>query len=110
MLQKWIRNGNPNCSGYLALLSAEKAALHSKDSRVVVELYQKAIVLNGRSGNVQDQALAAERLAGYHLEQSNIMDAKIQLEEAKVLYAEWGANAKVEQLMARISSLGVLDQ
>ncbi|CAB9529845.1 Transcriptional regulator [Seminavis robusta] len=105
-LKKWLKNGNPNCSGYLGLLNAEEAALSGKNkSSVVVDLYQNAIVLNGRFGNVQDQALASERLGEFYLEGGNHSEAKEMFQAAQELYLEWGANAKVEKLTSRISHL-----
>ena len=93
-----------NCKAHSLLLEAERHALLKNKSKAV-ETYRKAILVAGRSGMLQLQALANERLTEYLFEMSEADDAKYTLAEAMKLYAEWGAMAKLTQLRKKYRSL-----
>jgi tetratricopeptide (TPR) repeat protein len=103
MIKQWSHH-NPNCFHYSLILDAEKAALGG-NVKQAVELYEKAIVLTGRSGLIHDQALANERLAELHLEQNMQSDATYRFERAIELYSEWKAKPKARQLQKRVNDL-----
>jgi len=60
--------------------------------------YESAVLLAGRRGLTQIQALANERFAVYLEEIGNITEARHRLNEAIKLYSEWGAFAKARQI------------
>ena len=64
--------------------------------------YEQAILLAGRRGLTQLQALANERLAIYMEEIGDIGESLYRFEQAVKLYAEWGAKAKTEMLQPKI--------
>lgn len=100
-----VRKGNPNTRHYQAILDAEAAVLKQNSSKAN-ELYKKAIVMAGRSGFVQDAALASERFGEYLLGQTEGQDeAKTQLEGALCFYKSWGATLKVERLQKKHNAL-----
>jgi predicted ATPase len=101
LIKTWIQRGNPNVKQYYLLLSAEHAALRKeyKDANV---LYQKAIVLAGRTGHLHHAALFNERYAEFLLEElSDEEEALYRIEEAIRFYREWGAIRKVGTLIER---------
>jgi hypothetical protein len=120
--QKYVKMGLINCHYMLMLLLAEDAAatyLNAKgvdkkkksdpvrdkvredNAKEILAMYEKAISVATRSGFSQGAALANER-AGIFVTQSGCENlvwwAGIYLENARDMYAEWGADAKVQQL------------
>jgi predicted ATPase len=119
-IKDMIRRGNKNVIHSEALIKAELCGLtvrrRTKRAKIVAKnvanaagrggaggdpaphCYDQAIVLAGRLGLTSDQALAHERAADYALGIGDMNDAKYHYEKALVLYADWGARGKVEQL------------
>jgi predicted ATPase len=101
MIKTWIQRGNPNVKQYYLLLSAEHAALR-KEYKPANVLYQKAIVLAGRTGHLHNAALFNERYADFLREElSDNEEALYRIEEAIRFYRHWGAVRKVETLLER---------
>ena len=72
-MKAWVKKGCPNCDHMVSVLDAESLLSTSskKDhSKQVIESYRDAIMLAERKGMIQDQALANERLAEFHVYQS----------------------------------------
>jgi hypothetical protein len=104
LLKKWHENDNPNCVAHDALLDAERCALDKKESKALKN-YEVAVLLAGRRGLVNLQALCNERFADYLVICNDINEASYRFNEAIRLYEEWGASKKVEQLKERIHIL-----
>jgi len=67
--------------------------------------YHHAIAAAKRGGFVQDGALADELAAEHHLSQGDAVAAQAHLRAALAGYRQWGATAKVEDLLARYPGL-----
>jgi Flp pilus assembly protein TadD len=67
--------------------------------------YEAAILLAGRRGFTNDEALAHERYGEHALQLGDSDNALYHFERAIFLYQEWGANAKVVHLRSAHSSL-----
>ena len=87
-----------------ALLDAEWAVLKKARGDLRVK-FEQAILLAGRRGLTNLQALSNERLAIYMEETGDDVEALYRYEQAVQLYGEWGAKAKVEQLQPKIESM-----
>jgi len=97
----WARKKNPNVVHSLHLLEAELASVQGR-RRKAESHYRDAIDTAWKNGFLQDQALSNE-LASLHFE--GIGDAaqmSAHWESAIRCYSEWGATAKVEQLVAKL--------
>ena len=103
-LKAWVKKGRQNCAAHSEFLEAELYVLRKKKNKAI-EAFGKVILLAGRSGILQLQALANERLAEYLLSMHEDDDAKYRLEEALKLYTEWGAMTKVLQLEGKYRDL-----
>ncbi|MCP4296401.1 MAG: response regulator, partial [Proteobacteria bacterium] len=84
----------------------------SGDFTLALKGYQNAISGAQESGYIQDEALANELVAKMYLESSDGKVATIYLQEARKLYKQWGAFAKVifleelhSELLSRDSSV-----
>lgn len=101
-LQSWGKTSG-NCLHMLALLEAEYAALRKKAD--VKHLFDTAIAMAGRSGFLQEKALANERAGLYFLGVDDYDWASHYLSGAHESYLEWGAKAKAEMLQAQYAAL-----
>ena len=63
--------------------------------------FNKAIVMTGRSGFSQDEALANELLASYLMSDGDFAKASDYVTRAHELYQAWGAHGKVKHLEAK---------
>jgi tetratricopeptide (TPR) repeat protein len=88
---------NPNVKRYESLIDAELADL-AGDSHLAIKHYKTAILLAGRRGFTNDEALTHERFGEHALRLGDSNDALYHFERAIELYQEWGAHAKVVQL------------
>ena len=95
---------NPNIRHYESLIDAELADL-AGDSRLAKKHYEVAIVVAGRRGFTNDEALAHERFGEHALHLGDLNDASYHFERAIALYQEWGAHARVLQLRSAHNSL-----
>jgi hypothetical protein len=99
-LEKWTRDGCHDSLHRLHLLEAELAAVQKKDC--ASELYKAAIQSANRGSFVHDKALAHERAGVYHLEHdSDTFWASFHLDNAIQCYRNWGAVAKVDDLIKK---------
>lgn len=89
---------------YESLVDAEIAAFQGKRP-VAVKNYEVAILLSGRRGHINDQALSHLRFGEYQLSEGNKMEAKYHFDLALSLYQEWGAEAIVQLLTRKHGSL-----
>ena len=79
---------NPNALHLEMLLSAELDASRGKTSSAYAK-YKSAILMAGRIGLIQDQALSNERFASYCQQQHDVEEAEYRLKCAMGLYTEW---------------------
>lgn len=103
VIEKWVSRGNVNCHHMLLLLRAEQVV--GKNIEQVQRAYDAAIAAAGRSGFLNNQALANERAGIYFLSKNDWTWAPTYLRRSVELYIEWGAAAKVKQLFANYGPL-----
>ena len=103
-LKQWVRHGNPNCLHYESLLDAEKERYRG-NKWLCVKHYESAILLAGRRGLTQYQALGNERFASYWRSVGNEEEAEYRFQESLRLYRDWGVNHKVELLLKSVPSV-----
>ena len=63
-----------------------------------IKAYKKAIMLSGRLGFINDQALANERLGAYYWSLDLQEEAVFHIQNASRLYQEWGNRPKYQQM------------
>ncbi len=99
-LELWAEVAPMNYEHEYHLLQAEKARV-ADDPWKAVQLYERAI--NGARENrfVHEEALAKELYARFWQRSGNDGIAAMYMREARVLYHQWGAAAKVRQLENR---------
>jgi hypothetical protein len=95
---------NPNITHCESLIDAELAALEGH-THLAIKHYEVAILLAGRRGFTNDQALAHERFGDYMMERGDLNDAAYHLRFAIRLYEDWGASAKASQMKAKHAPL-----
>ena len=94
-----------NVAPALSLLQAEQmASLHPDKSDDVQSAFEKAIVMSGRTGVLNIRALSNE-LAFKFFQDHDKLKATAYLRESIDVYAQWGCNAKVTQLMRKHGAL-----
>lgn len=98
-MESWVSQGNVNCHHMLLLLTAEKMV--GKNVDVVQKAFDAAISAAGRSGFLNNRALANERAGIYFLSQNDSTWASTYLRRASETYREWGAAAKTKQLFEK---------
>jgi hypothetical protein len=104
-IKKWVQSGNVNCLHQVQLLEAEMAFLNGQKD-IANKMYQASILSAGRGGFVQDMALAHERAGIFHLEvDDDSYWAVHHFDCAISVYQDWGAKAKVDQLVEKKSSI-----
>ena len=96
-LREWAENYPPTFADKHALVSAEIARLEKRDADAP-QLYEKAIHLARKYGFVQNEGLAEELAAQYHLARGLETAGYAHLRNARNCYDRWGAHAKVRQL------------
>eukprot|EP00540_Astrosyne_radiata_P007075 CAMPEP_0116842216 /NCGR_PEP_ID=MMETSP0418-20121206/11388_1 /TAXON_ID=1158023 /ORGANISM="Astrosyne radiata, Strain 13vi08-1A" /LENGTH=471 /DNA_ID=CAMNT_0004472791 /DNA_START=29 /DNA_END=1444 /DNA_ORIENTATION=- len=108
LLESWVKRKALNCQHKYLLVKAERTSLESNDPYEVKEMFDKAIIAATKSGFRQDAALANERAGKYWLERGNDEEEWIAtdfLSQAHMLYEEWGAKAKAEQMVSKYDCL-----
>ena len=98
------KNGNPNFLHFDQLIEAEVAAMKGSIS-TAKKHYENAIMLAARNGSISDQALASERYGDYMSTCDDENEALYRWQQARGLYDEWGAIAKVEQVESKLSTI-----
>lgn len=99
-VEKWVKNGNMNCTGMMQLLHAEKLAAKKNSSREdVAAAFGTAIQSFTKSGIIHHAALANERAALYFLEEDGHHHGCVEyMKRAWEWYGEWGAERKQDQI------------
>jgi tetratricopeptide (TPR) repeat protein len=104
-IESFLRGGNVNCHHMLLLLRAEHATIDGRKRDDVQHAFGEAIIVSGRLGFLQNQALGNERAGVYFLEQKDTVWAATYLTRAYELYSQWGARAKALQLKDKFKHL-----
>ena len=104
LMQKWIDGGDVNCRHMLRLLEAEQARATGK-TEAAKDLYTEAIKIACNTGHIQDAGVCHERAAVFHLQFSDKARAAHHIEQAAKAFREWGASAKVQQLLEKYTNL-----
>ena len=99
-LEVWAENCPENFANRAALVAGEIARLESRDVDAM-RLYEQAIHLAREHGFVQNEALAHELAARFHLARGFETTGVAHLRNARSCYERWGALGKVKQLDAR---------
>lgn len=93
-----------NVQTHESLIEAELASVKG-DSHLAKKNYEVAILLAGRWGHLNDQALSYERHADHCFRLGCNEEAAYNYKRALELYREWGCDAKVELLESEHSDL-----
>ncbi|MEM7347649.1 MAG: GAF domain-containing protein, partial [Chloroflexota bacterium] len=107
-MKKWSDNAPENFAHKYLLVAAEMAGLKGEISNAIT-LYEQAIDSANKNEFVQNEAIANELAAKYHLGRGQERIAKTYLFDARYSYRQWGATAKVEQLDSSYPQLGTKD-
>ena len=84
------------------LLQADFASTYKKlEVNKIKTLFEKAISSSTKAGYVQDAALGNELVGEYFLGKGDTFWAKYHFSKAVELYRDWGASAKVGQLVKK---------
>ena len=97
-LQQWADSCPDNFLHKSLLISAEIARLEGEGWRAA-ELYDRAIEESGRSGYLQEEALARERAGQFWLGQNRRKIASVYFSEAHHGYQLWGSPRKARLLL-----------
>ena len=102
LMEKWYKtDGNNNCYHMHLLFQAEWYALKlNPDVHVCMEMYNRAIQAAARGGYTHDEAVATERAADVCAMLYQWTAAEAYYTECYRLYKQWGATAKVDQLLS----------
>jgi hypothetical protein len=121
-LARMSRSGSINCTGMLEFLKAEEKALRLSHQRrssswhdsveitAVRKAYDIASAQLSRSGFFHYSALANEHIGRFMLHHGDDFWAKHYLSRATVLYRDWGATVKVEQLLSEHQFIRLEDE
>ena len=107
MIRGWVRKGSVNLVHNLHLLEAEYASLKRKHKKAE-ESYKAAITVAKTNGFRQDVALSHELASMYYDRQGEMYWVDYHSERCLECYKEWGATAKVTQLLQGEEVKGVL--
>jgi hypothetical protein len=94
-IRRWSERSNahnPNSVHREIFLSAELDAACGK-TRSAYTKFESAILMAGRRGVIQDQALANERFAAYCEEKNDMEEASFRRQKAIALYTEWSGRS-----------------
>ncbi|MBN3892205.1 MAG: AAA family ATPase [Nostoc sp. JL31] len=103
-LQVWAKFSPVNYTHKLALVEAEWHRVHGESSQAIA-YYDRAIALAQENQYLNEAALANELTAKFYLAQNKSKIAQVYLQEARYLYLQWGAIAKVKDLEAKYPQL-----
>ncbi|MBD2679341.1 MULTISPECIES: AAA family ATPase [Nostoc] len=99
-LQVWAKFSPVNYTHKLALVEAEWHRVHGESSQAIA-CYDRAIALAQSNQYLNEAALANELTAKFYLAENKFKIAQVYLQEARYLYLQWGAIAKVKDLEAK---------
>ncbi|MFM2051107.1 MAG: hypothetical protein RL682_1598, partial [Pseudomonadota bacterium] len=103
-MQRWAAHCPENFCHLDLLMQAELKWLNA-DVGQASNFYERAVEAATTSGYLSHEALINERMGRFYLEQSRPKVAGFYLNEARYLYARWGANGKVNYLEENFSQL-----
>ncbi|SKB13951.1 ATP-binding region ATPase domain protein (fragment) [Planktothrix sp. PCC 11201] len=103
-MQDWAMNGPMNYQHKYDLVEAEKARVLGQKDKAMDD-YEQAIQGAALQGYIQEEALANELAAEFHLSLGRQKIAKTYMTDAYYGYIRWGAASKVEDLEARYPQL-----
>jgi predicted ATPase/signal transduction histidine kinase len=103
-LQKWEAHAPMNHLHKYRLVEAEKYRVLGKNYEAG-DLYDKAISGAKENNYIQEEALANELAAKFHLKWGKEKVASGYMQEAYYCYAKWGAKAKTDDLEKRYPQL-----
>ncbi len=103
-MQLWAHHAPMNYLHKWHLVEAER---HRVLGEVVeaMDAYDRAIALARENQYLQEESLANELAAKFHLTKNRMTIAKAYLQEARYGYSRWGATAKVQDLERRYPQL-----
>jgi len=96
-MEKWAEDAPCNCEHKLHLLEAELYFFKGTTNKAI-DKYESAILLSGRNGFIQDQAISYERASIFYLENRNDSRASNYYGKAHNAYLDWGAKGKAIHL------------
>jgi predicted ATPase len=99
-LARYVKNGIFNCHGMLLLLEAELQSF-GRNFNATKKLYDDATKNFSAAGFLHFHAIANERAAEYMLEKKRPCWFETYIRTAAKAYGEWGAVAKVQQLVKK---------
>ena len=97
-IDQWQEKGVFNIRMFQLLLRTELLSTKPSERKAARDCYEKAIVEAAKTGFPHHLALAHEKLACYCIDVCDLDDAVDHLNQARSLYAEWGALRKVEHM------------
>ncbi|MDZ8259096.1 AAA family ATPase [Nostoc sp. ChiQUE01b] len=103
-MQFWAQHAPMNYLHKWQLVEAERHRLLG-EIVVAMDAYDRAIALARENKYLQEEALANELAAKFHLANNRMTIAKAYLQEARYAYLRWGATAKVQDLERRYPQL-----
>ncbi|NER35285.1 MAG: AAA family ATPase [Oscillatoria sp. SIO1A7] len=103
-MKKWATHAPCNFQHKYELVEAEKARVLGEETTAMA-LYDRAIAGAKENRFVQEEALANELAAEFHLARGSEKIAKTYMTEAYYGYIRWGAKAKVRDLDERHPNL-----
>jgi PAS domain S-box-containing protein len=95
---KWSESCPENFLHHYTLIEAELARIQQQPWQAL-KLYNKAIQLAHQHHFMQDEALANELAARFFIAEQQPEMAERYLQQAYLLYQQWGAQTKVQQLI-----------
>ncbi len=96
-MKHWVDNCPENFLHKYLLIDAELARI-SGDSGKAINRYHSAIISAKENGFTQNEAIASERAAKYHLSMGYDEIARVYMTDARNKYDRWGASAKATAL------------
>ncbi|MCP4701899.1 MAG: AAA family ATPase [Gammaproteobacteria bacterium] len=103
-MQKWAQYAPMNYAHKLHLIEAEQARVLGEDESAR-QNYEKAIGEARNNGYLNEQALASELTAKFYLARRQNRQASQHLRNARDIYEQWGALAKVRHLETRYAQV-----
>ncbi|AFZ26731.1 putative ATPase [Cylindrospermum stagnale PCC 7417] len=103
-MQNWAHHAPMNYLHKWHLVEAERYRVLGEVA-AAMDAYDRAIALARENEYLQEEALANELAAKFHLAKNRITIAKAYLQEARYGYLRWGATAKVQDLERRYPQL-----
>ncbi|MFH0824215.1 MAG: AAA family ATPase [Pseudomonadota bacterium] len=103
-MRKWADHGPMNYEHKYWMMEAERSRVLG-EGEYAVQCYERAIASASENGYVNEEALAYELAALFHLAKGRPALGRVYLNEARYCYLRWGAAAKVRHLEEKHRSL-----